>query len=326
MFGQQALDTVCVNGDPSHLAIQYQQGLNYQWSVSGGQIIGRADTSHVLVSWGNVPGLHQSRVVVTDANGCLSDTAYAWMYLQGPNRANAKGPSIVCKGSLITLESALTNNFQWTGGKKSSTLSFVVERDTTIMLVALNGSCGNDTFYHSINTVDVPQCAISTIEDTLQLDDLRKLYYTGNPVDFVDWYLNGQLVSQDASVLLNFDQTGQYDIMQVIRNGADCRDTLKKTVYVVSEFTLYIPNAFTPNGDGINDYFEFDGVGIARFTAVIYNRWGEIVHTFNENSPHGWDGTNNGQPSKMDAYTYDIMVESTAGKEVRRLGSFTLIR
>ncbi len=326
MYGQQALDTVCINGDPTHLAIQYQPGLSYQWSVSGGQIIGRTDTSTILVKWGSVPGLHKSGVVVTDANGCLSDTAYAWMYLRGANQANAKGPDIVCKGSTITLESNITDNFQWAGGKKSSTLSFVVNRDTTIMLIAFNGTCGNDTFYHNINVVDIPVCAISRVEDTLQINEVRRLYYIGDPVDFVDWYVNGQLVSQDISVLINFDQRGQYDIMQVLKNGANCWDTLKKTVYVISEFTLYIPNAFTPNGDGINDYWQFDGVGIKSFVADIYNRWGERVYSFTEKSPHGWDGTNSGQQSKMDAYTYDITVESDAGKVVRRKGAFTLIR
>lgn len=326
MFGQQALDTVCVNGDPTHLAIPYQPGLTYQWSVSGGQIIGRADTNHVLVKWGATPGLHRSEVVVRDGNGCLSDTAYAWMYLRGPNRASAKGPAIVCKGATITLESALPDNFQWSGGKKSSSLSFTVNRDTTIMLIALNGACGNDTFYHTINAVDVPEGSFSNIEDTLQLDELRRLYYTGQPVDYIDWYLNGQPISQGTSVLLNFDQKGQYDIMQVVSNGSNCWDTIKKTVYVVAEFTLYIPNAFSPNGDGVNDYFEFDGVGIEKFTAVIYNRWGEVIYSFNEHSAHGWDGTNNGKPSKIDAYTYDIVVESTEGKVVRRMGAFSLIR
>ena len=298
MNGQQVLDTICTNANSSsHLAVTYNSNLNYQWIINGGQVIGKSDTNDVSIQWGSVPGLYLSSVVVKDLNGCFSDTSSVYMYLRGSSKALAKGPTLVCKGSVVTLETPLTGGFEWTGGKKQSSISFIAYSDTTIMLVALNGICGNDTAFVTVQTVDIPEGSISKIEDTLQLNEIRRLYYTGDPADFIEWYVNGTPISQSISALINFDRVGQYEIVQVLRNGANCYDTLKKTVHVVSEFTIFIPNTFTPNGDGINELFTFDGVGIKSFRAQIYNRWGEMVYQWNDQSPvHGWDGTNNGVP------------------------------
>lgn len=324
--GQMALDTVCVNGGPSHLAVPYAAGFNYQWSVSGGQIIGRTDTNNIEVQWGSTPGMYPLSLVVTDNNGCVSDTSRAWMLLRGPQRANAKGPAVVCRGELVTLESSLPSGFQWEGGQTQQSISFVADKDTTVMLIAINGSCGNDTFYHKVNAIDIPISSISYVEDTLQLNEIRKLTYHGSNPQTIEWYLNGQLVSQTASLLINFDGKGAYEVMQVVSNGAHCSDTVKKTIYVVAEFKVWVPNAFTPNGDGVNDYFEFDGIGIKNYTMTVYNRWGEKVSVTNEKSPHGWDGTNSGKESKMDTYTYDLILESTGGEFFQERGQVTLLR
>lgn len=328
MHGQQVLDTICVNANSvTHLAVSHNPLLGYQWTINGGQIIGRSDTSDVEIQWGAIPGLYLSFVVAYDYNGCIGDTSAVYMYLKGSVVARAKGPNVVCEGSVVTLSTPLITDFEWTGGKKKSTISFVAERDTSIMLIALNGRCGNDTTWLNIYTVDIPKGAISPVKDTLQLNEMKRLYYTGNPADFIDWYVNGQLVSQTNNVLINFDQVGEYEVTQITRNGSSCADTVKKTIYVVAEFTVFIPNAFTPNGDGVNDLFTFDGIGIKSFTAEVYNRWGEKVYEWNENSSlHGWDGTNSGQQSKMDTYVYKIIVRDQLGKEYYFYDSFNLIR
>lgn len=326
MHGQQILDTLCINGGSTHLAVPYQAGLSYQWSVNGGQIVGRSDTNDVLIQWGGTPGLFSSMVTTTDERGCISDTATAWMYLRGPVQANAKGPNIVCKGEMVTVESGLPTDFVWGGGKRQSSISFVANQDTTLMLVALNGNCGNDTLYHQITTIDPPIASLSFIEDSLMVGDSRMLYYTGDPTSSISWYLNGVLVSQTNSMLIDFDGKGEYEIMQVLQNGG-CTDTIKKTVYVDALFKVFIPNTFTPNGDGTNELWTFKGIGISSFEAKIFNRWGEQIYHWNENSPiQGWDGTNSGKRSNMDAYIYKITVRDMVGREYYYHGKLHLVR
>ena len=72
-------------------------------------------------------------------------------------------------------------------------------------------------------------------------------------------------------------------------NANGCSDTFYKDIYVAPEFTLYIPNAFTPNGDGLDDNFLTYAQGIISFKMDIFNRWGEVIFTSTEKDA-GWDG------------------------------------
>ena len=88
---------------------------------------------------------------------------------------------------------------------------------------------------------------------------------------------------------------------------------------------IFIPNAFTPNDDGRNDYFEIKGQHIVEYELYIYNRWGQMVFTSN-NINHFWDGKVNGNPSVKGVYSYTLKAVNIRGKEVSKTGTFTLIR
>ena len=95
-------------------------------------------------------------------------------------------------------------------------------------------------------------------------------------------------------------------------------------VYVYND--VYIPNAFTPNGDGNNDVFRIiplENYSLDRL--IIYNRWGSII--FNTKTPGiGWDGTFNHLPQPMDTYVYYILLRSSKGKEIIKKGTVFLMR
>lgn len=86
---------------------------------------------------------------------------------------------------------------------------------------------------------------------------------------------------------------------------------------------MYIPNAFTPNGDGINDQFGIKGEGIKDYRILVYNRWGEVI--FESDTPDKlWDGTYKGQAVQQDTYVYQVFTRSTGQRS--RTGSVTLVR
>ena len=89
---------------------------------------------------------------------------------------------------------------------------------------------------------------------------------------------------------------------------------------------IYVPNAFTPNGDGNNDIFRIiplENYVLERLT--IYNRWGKII--FNTSTPgNGWDGTSNHIPQPMGTYIYYILLRSSKGKEIIKKGTVLLLR
>lgn len=94
---------------------------------------------------------------------------------------------------------------------------------------------------------------------------------------------------------------------------------------VYPEMTVYIPNAFTPNDDGVNDTFGVVGAGIANFSMVIYNRWGQLMFESTEVDQH-WDGTYKGNTPALGSYFYSITAQGLKGARQTKNGSFDLIR
>lgn len=92
---------------------------------------------------------------------------------------------------------------------------------------------------------------------------------------------------------------------------------------VIPPLSVFIPNTFTPNGDGINDTFGVKGEGIQNFTMRIFDRWGAVV--FESHSPkQQWDGTYKGQPAQMDTYVYQLFASGIGSNA--KTGSVNLIR
>jgi gliding motility-associated-like protein len=102
-------------------------------------------------------------------------------------------------------------------------------------------------------------------------------------------------------------------------------DTVVKTVIVEADFKLYIPNAFTPNGDGLNDIFQPKGRGIQKYHLKIYDRWGSVVfesHDF----MLGWDGGEKGKQLTDEVYTWRIEAVDVGGNVKEFTGYVTLAR
>ncbi|MCC7231702.1 MAG: gliding motility-associated C-terminal domain-containing protein [Bacteroidia bacterium] len=92
---------------------------------------------------------------------------------------------------------------------------------------------------------------------------------------------------------------------------------------VIPPLRIYIPNAFTPNGDGMNDTFGVKGEGIRDYHLYIYDRWGAVL--FDSVNPQAqWDGKYKGQPVQAGTYVYQVFALGFPGHE--KTGSVTLIR
>lgn len=124
----------------------------------------------------------------------------------------------------------------------------------------------------------------------------------------------------------NPEDTTDYTVTIVDENG--CSFTTTVTVYVNSDFRAFIPNIFTPNGDGQNDFFSFYTFGAVKTEVKIYNRWGAQVY-FNPNQPSatdGWDGQFSGEEAPEGTYVYVIEILFANDEERQFTGSITLIR
>jgi len=121
---------------------------------------------------------------------------------------------------------------------------------------------------------------------------------------------------------------GEYDVTLVATNEHQCEDRMSKKLVVTPDFLIYIPNAFTPDGNGTNDVFRPKGVGLLEtpYKMYIYDRWGEVIFT-SENFSEGWDGRvkNTGKIAEQGVYVYKIIVQDLLHREHQFVGHVTLI-
>lgn len=117
--------------------------------------------------------------------------------------------------------------------------------------------------------------------------------------------------------------SGEYVIETV--NNAGCKAQDEMHVEVTKEYNVYIPNAFSPNYDGINDEFLVYGTGITKIEVSIFDRWGEKLYTSTEQLK-GWNGTYKGQECKQDVYTVVINFTTLDNKKHTKTGHVSLLK
>jgi len=102
--------------------------------------------------------------------------------------------------------------------------------------------------------------------------------------------------------------------------------SISNEVQVAKRLHIHVPNAFSPDGDGINDLFSAVSDGVEDYTMSIYNRWGEVVYHSND-IKESWDGSFKGTLSIQDAYVYVIEARGIEDEKFTRLkGTVSLIR
>jgi gliding motility-associated-like protein len=131
-----------------------------------------------------------------------------------------------------------------------------------------------------------------------------------------------------ANPFHTYDAVGVYDVMLKISNNSGCIDSVIKQAFVVDKPTLFIPNCFTPNGDGKNDYFFVAGTSITDFTLYLYDRWGELVYT-SQSMNDKWSGHYKGRIIPEGIYNYVIFYKDDYAEVMQipqtRTGLLTVI-
>ncbi len=142
-----------------------------------------------------------------------------------------------------------------------------------------------------------------------------------------EWAIGNIARLYDRQPVYQFQQPGTYTITLTITNEeTGCASTDSSMTVTVSEAALEFPNAFTPNGDGVNDRFMPSFRSLSKYELTIWNRWGHRVFETKDPSD-GWDGTINGKGAA--AGTYYFMSTASGyekGVTFRRKGSVTLVR
>ncbi|MEO6404603.1 MAG: PKD domain-containing protein [Ferruginibacter sp.] len=262
-------------------------------------------------------------VTGTSVDGCSSkDTVnIAVVY---PFKIDKSLPDSICIGSQVSLFASGADSYSWSpasGLSNNNTALVMVSPTQTTSYRVIgkdNKNCFADTAYIPITVFPIPKIDAGA-DKTINVGQSVELFpVISSDVTKVTW-------SPTSSVTRNVfpgitvmpKQTTEY--LAVATNAGGCTSRDMVTVYVLCNgANVFIPNTFSPNGDGANDVFYPRGSGLFSIKSFkIFNRWGEIVYQKNDFMPNderaGWDGSYKGQKLNPDVfiYTMEIMCDNS---------------
>ncbi len=149
---------------------------------------------------------------------------------------------------------------------------------------------------------------------------------SGAPTEW-NWDFGTGDASTEESPIYSFPDTGTFTVLLEVLNQYGCPDTISQTVVITPSFTIYVPNAFTPDGDGVNDIFLPKGIGWRDYELRIFSRSGNQVFTTFD-PLQGWDGSvrNAGRVTISDVYVWRIYVRDKNNRKQDYKGTVTLVK
>jgi gliding motility-associated-like protein len=279
-------------------------------------------------------------VDVTDANGC-TEMQTAIVTSQEHDMFTVDVDSTSCYGSqykdgAIRVESQtlLNGPYQYSidSGKTYSYVSDFYNLKAGVYTVHAKNNNGCDTSF----VVEVPEPLPATLaiipNDTTihigqQIGLTIQLYpYPTSSITSYHWTPAAGLSCDDCPnpTMTSYQKNNTY-LLEVTYSN-ECKTSAIATINIQSDTSLYIPNAFSPNGDGNNDLFGVYGRELKTVQMEVFNRWGEKVYDSMDNPFASWDGRYKGELQPPSVYVYSVEVEYLNAKKVRRSGSVTLIR
>lgn len=272
---------------------------------------------------------------VTDINNCTDTVEYQLaqppelVYSETVHNMLCEG---VCNGSIVINPGGGTPpyQFQWNNTSGDSVAEDLCSGSYEMLLEDDNG-CRKFGEFQVISENYVPPLEAEADPPEIFHGTATNLHATNEPAYHYNWTPEASLSDNDSPDVTAYpEETTTYEVRIVDSNGCVNKDTVIVIVneLVCGEPYLYIPNAFTPNGDGENDYFKpYAPVGIVKkMYFAVYDRWGELIYESDNINDKGWDGTFRGKQLTPDVYVYFFEATCIDKDTFTKKGNVTLIR
>lgn len=265
-------------------------------------------------------------LTITDGIGCPKvDTVVVTVkYLVAPT-ISIQGPTEFCFGDSVILTSSFADHYIWNTG---DTTQSIVVSSPGVYTVTTSQYCGDTVSAPTLITVwSNPEANFGWDRDTV-FAQVAVQFRDSSYADITRWFWDfgdGKGQSLEQNPLYTYTEADTYSVRLIVQNEHGCADTIIKRVPVLELPNLWVPSAFTPNGDGINDDFMVVGTGIIEYELMVFDRWGILLYTSTDLS-NRWDGRKGGTDCSEGVYVYRIKAKNIREKVFNLVGTITLIR
>ncbi|MEI6583937.1 MAG: PKD domain-containing protein [Chitinophagia bacterium] len=319
-------DTLICAGDPVQLSLQ-TEALNFLWKTSSGEII--APVKNPIVQ----PQKTTLYYVTANLGKCEDKDTIQVKTIPYPI-SNAGRDTIVCFGEKIQLKGKVTGSkYLWS---PSGTLSnpailqpIAVTYTSTYYVLSVSDTLGckktvSDTV---LVTVALPVKAFAGNDTAILVNQPLQLSATGGTL--YSWSpelgLSNPAIANPIALIQDPIDSIRYRVKISVPGGCSNTDDILVKIFNTGP-DIFIPSAFTPNQDGLNDILKPFPVGIQQFLYFsVYNRWGQVMYTSKEINK-GWDGKFGGLPQPSGTYVFSAEGIDYLGKRILKKGTTVLIR
>lgn len=234
----------------------------------------------------------------------------------------------LCPGDSLVLSASASGgqggySYLWMPSFTTDTIWNNTYYNSQVIEVYAQDVCGNNTT-ESIN-VNVEEVYANF--DFVYLDEWHIQTYNSSVPEnsYYFWDMGDGEFSAEFEPSHTYYSLDPYTITLSITTERGCVDTISREFQALMD--VYIPSAFTPNQDGINDVFRVEGRNVAEFELWIFNRWGEEIHHSTDINEVWTGGFNGGEHYvQNEVYTYRIRAVGTRGRTIEKSGTVTIIR
>lgn len=305
---------------------------NYTWSPAAG--LSCINCANPIA---NPDSLTHYIVTGTTIQGCINTDTIAVNVKQRFVMTNSLGDTLCKGGPSVRLYASGASTYLWSPGYAlssiySSTPLASPSITTTYRVIGSDDvGCFKDTGYVTVKVYPIP--AVEAGQDkTINVGQTVNLMpVISSDVTSVLWTPSTSIVQSNfPGVMVKPAETTEYTV--TVKNPGGCVTKDKLTIFVLCNgANVFIPNTFSPNGDGANDIFYPRGSGLFTIKSMrIFNRWGEVMYDKSNFMPndakYGWDGKHNGQRLNTDVFVYTIEIICDNSATLVFKGNVTLLQ
>lgn len=276
---------------------------------------------------------------VRDANGCVTQGSYIIKRPEPIEVVTVRNTSTVCEPRAIKDEFNLSvtggvppYTIQWSGGEVSNNgLKMITQQPGLYILTITDGAgCKYKESFEVDNTNVV-------IDATIQSSgiDQNGSFLVGIPITFQNkstgniisyfWDFGDGNSSSEISPTHTYQKPGKFTIKLQAIDEYGCIQEIEKKIEITDYF-LVVPNVFSPNSDGINDYFFPKFINVTKLEFWILNKWGETLFYSDDINSQGWDGKVSGEFAIPGNYVYRLKYETVDGRIETKTEVFLLLK